>query len=167
MKKISQKDKNNMVPIKGHPNYFSTRDGKIISTNKSKEGKELNGSDHKGYLRISLWNDEKKFIREMAHRLVAKTFIPNPLNKPEVNHIDGNRKNNNINNLEWCDRSENMIDTVKRKTHNTTKLSIEHVLEIRKLYKSGNLTKNDLAIAYNTTSSNIYRIINRLTWKFI
>jgi len=60
----------------------------------------------KGYNTISI-KINKKNPRFYVHRLVAKVFIPNPENKPEVNHIDGNKLNNNIENLEWCTRSEN------------------------------------------------------------
>lgn len=61
----------------------------------------------KGYLRVKLTKNNKE-KRIMLHRLIATAFVENPLNKPNVNHIDGNKKNNTINNLEWCTQSENM-----------------------------------------------------------
>ena len=60
-----------------------------------------------GYLRINLYDANGKAQKHYIHRLVAQTFIPNPKHKKEVNHKDGNKLNNNVNNLEWCTRSEN------------------------------------------------------------
>lgn len=61
---------------------------------------------HKGYL-IAHFNIEKKKRTSPVHRLVAKAFIPNPHNKPEVNHIDGDKTNNHVSNLEWVTSKEN------------------------------------------------------------
>lgn len=60
-----------------------------------------------GYERVDLWKNGKK-KRYSIHRLVAISFIPNPLNLPMVNHKDENRKNNNVDNLEWCDDKYNV-----------------------------------------------------------
>lgn len=60
----------------------------------------------KGYLQVLLYkNGKRKYFR--IHRLVAETFVPNPYNKPEVNHIDGDKENNKENNLEWTTIQEN------------------------------------------------------------
>ncbi len=68
----------------------------------------------KGYHEVILCDPyTKKRKRYMVHRLVAETFIPNPNNKPCVNHIDGNKKNNCVNNLEWCTYGENNIHAIK------------------------------------------------------
>lgn len=61
----------------------------------------------KGYKLVKLYKDNKKYIKKV-HRLVAETFIPNIENKPQVNHIDGNKQNNNIYNLEWVTNKENI-----------------------------------------------------------
>ena len=63
--------------------------------------------DKNGYLIITLYFN-KKFITFKIHRLVAEAFISNPNKLPQVNHIDGNKQNNNIENLEWCTCKENM-----------------------------------------------------------
>lgn len=55
-----------------------------------------------GYLRVRLYVNERESKHELIHRIVAKTFITNPKNLPEVNHIDENKLNNNVKNLEWC-----------------------------------------------------------------
>lgn len=59
-----------------------------------------------GYKQVSLWKNNKNTIH-YVHRLVAEAFIPNPDSKPEINHIDGNRCNNLVENLEWVTSSEN------------------------------------------------------------
>lgn len=61
----------------------------------------------RGYLYIALCKNGR-YQRYRVHRLVATTFIPNPHNKPQVNHIDRNVLNNSVDNLEWCTNEENM-----------------------------------------------------------
>lgn len=68
--------------------------------------------DKNGYLRCSLHKDGKQ-RNYSVHRLVAETFIPNLEGKPEVNHIDGNKKNNRVTNLEWVTSQENQIHAFK------------------------------------------------------
>ena len=68
-------------------------------------------SNFKGYLQVGLSNKGDKTFR--VHRLVALTFIPNPYNLPQVNHKDGNKKNNCVDNLEWISNYDNMQHAVK------------------------------------------------------
>lgn len=65
-----------------------------------------------GYLHVQLYKNGKSSTK-LIHILVANAFIPNLLNKPEVNHIDGNKKNNSANNLEWVTKSENAQHAIK------------------------------------------------------
>ena len=65
-----------------------------------------------GYLRFVLSAKGRKSKSVKIHRLVAETFIPNPQKLPEVNHIDGNKQNNVIDNLEWCTHQHNIIHSM-------------------------------------------------------
>jgi hypothetical protein len=97
----------------------------------------------KGYLSINLIDKKSgKSTRNSVHRFVAEAFIPNTDNKPEVNHIDGNKKNNKVDNLEWCTRIENVrhaINTGLMKPHVVTE---EHKAILRACaIKNQNLLK--------------------------
>lgn len=90
--------------------YYITENGECYN---SRTGKYLKGQiSNSGYLNynLSLTPDNKR--RLYAHRLVAQAFIPNPDNKPEVNHINGNKLDNRLENLEWCTASENQKHNV-------------------------------------------------------
>lgn len=68
----------------------------------------LKGSKHpQGYLTVTLCKDSTKYTKKI-HRLVAQAFIPNPEHKSEINHIDEDKTNNSVNNLEWSTRKENI-----------------------------------------------------------
>jgi hypothetical protein len=70
-----------------------------------------------GYMKVNLYDINGKCKKKYIHRLVAEAFIHNPDNKPNVNHIDCNVKNNNVNNLEWCTQSENILHASKLGRH--------------------------------------------------
>lgn len=84
---------------KEYHNYEVYDDGRVYSYYVNRF---IKSSDRNGYEMYYLYVNGKT-IHMLAHRLVAILFIPNPLNLPQVNHIDGNKHNNHISNLEWCD----------------------------------------------------------------
>ncbi len=100
-----------MILTKQIGDYTIYSDGKVISNKtyrKAFYGREVKPYTHtkNGYQSIDLRIDNK-YVRYLLHRLVAECFISNPENKPEVNHKDGVKTNNDISNLEWATRSEN------------------------------------------------------------
>ncbi len=93
--------------IKGFSHYSIDEKGIVINDLTSKIKTPTLNLTGKGYLYVDLWESGEKY-RKYIHRLVAEAFIPNPENKPYINHIDGNPRNNNVNNLEWCTPLENV-----------------------------------------------------------
>lgn len=90
--------------IENYPNYRVSTYGRIYSIKRDIIMKPFH--DGWGYLCVELRNEYGGRAFKVS-RLVAKAFIPNPYNKPEVNHIDGNKENNNVDNLEWVTGAEN------------------------------------------------------------
>ena len=99
-----------MKQIEGYENYAITEDGKVWSYNRDKFMKTR--FNRSGYEVVNLYADGmcKTFS---VHRLVAQAFIPNPNDYSQINHIDGDKENNNISNLEWCTAGQNNIHAIE------------------------------------------------------
>lgn len=95
---------------------LATRYGKPLPI--TKKGRVLRTSVKKdGYVSIQIYKDSK-YYTFTVHRLVAKAFVENPDNLPEINHIDGNKQNNTVDNLEWCTRGYNIRHAFKTGLYN-------------------------------------------------
>ena len=141
------------------------------------EGRERKLTPYKdGYLRVNLSKDGKA-LRCTIHRLVAQTFLENTDNKETVNHIDGNKTNNNVDNLEWATRSENLkhaVDSglkvpVRGEQNGRAKLTKSKVREIRerRAINPKVWTLTMLAKEYGVGRAHISNIIHRKTWSHV
>ena len=152
------------VPVnrKGQKTFLKTVKERILKQKTNKYGYKVvdlrrNGHDHR-----------------LVHRLVAQMFIPNPENKPVVNHLDGNKINNNATNLEWATVSENtqhsydnMLQVMGVGEENPgSKLTEQDVLGIWELRRKGFIMK-DIADKYDVSLSNISLIIRGKTWQHL
>lgn len=106
----------NLGRVKSFGRYVRNRFGLVWRPGRVLKG----GKDNKGYLTVVLCDDKKRHTFKI-HKLVARTFVQNLDRKPQVNHIDGNKQNNRVNNLEWCSQSENMAHAwetgLQKRTH--------------------------------------------------
>ena len=144
-------------PVVGYEGLYEVSNmGRVKSLKRlrTKERIIAQFQNHRGYARVTLWKDnsQKKYS---VHRLVAEAFIPNPNNLPEVNHIDGDKQNNHMDNLEWCTRSENILHayrtglekSIKGAKHHRSKLTQEQADYIRSVYKKRDPIYGGVALA--------------------
>lgn len=172
-------------PAVGYENFYQVSNkGKIRSLDRSSptkrgiikntKGKVLNLTlKNNGYLSVML-SISGKSKRHYVHRLVAETFILNPENKKEVNHINGSKTDNSVINLEWNTRTENIKHalttnlTPKGEVSSSAKLTEKHVLIIRRLHRiNPNFNKLQVAKKLGVQDATIHKIIKRQRWKHI
>lgn len=121
--------------------------------------------DKNGYLIAYLYKNNIMKCKK-THRLVAQAFIPNIHNKPQINHKDGNKENNYVDNLEWVTNKENIIHCWENNFHKK-KFGSDHdnAVKIKQYDVNGNFIKNWNSIVeaskyYDTTISNIWHCLN-------
>ena len=162
----------NRVSVKGYEGLYDIDTfGNIYTV---KYNKPLKPYIKNGYLAVNLYKD-KKCKHHYIHRLVASTFLNNDKNLPEVNHIDCNKHNNSVSNLEWCDRKHNLVHSynngLKRtgEKHGMHKLTELQVISIRKEYVKGNknYSLHALARKYGVNWCTIQAIVKGKLWGYL
>lgn len=155
-------------------NYIVTKDGKVFNINTEKE---LKPNIFNGYKSISVQLGKKGFCKLfLVHRLLGFSYIPNPLNKPIINHKDGDKLNLDLSNLEWCTYSENnqhAFDTgLKQPTFrvgedcNLSKYTEKEAIHVCELLQKGVAPKK-ISKDYNYGYDFVIKIKSRKTWKHI
>ena len=165
-------------------NYKVSNTGKVFSFAKIKLGIELRPTISKNkrmmslgknlYPTVSISDNDKKIGNYNIHRLVAEAFIPNPENKSQVNHIDGDKTNNCVNNLEWVTPKENTQHAIKEKLMNppigercgSSKYTEAQVLDAIKLLSEGKPNKEVAEITKIDTRA-ISDIRNKKSWVYL
>ena len=128
-------------------------------------------TDKDGYELVGLYKNGVE-SKKRVHRLVAVAFIPNPKNKPDVNHKNGIKKDNRASELEWCTKKENTnhaillgLMNVNGEKNGQSKLKDNDINEIKLL--STKFKSSKLAIMYGVSKQSIENIINGKSWKHL
>lgn len=155
------------LPIKGYEGMYEVSNlgnVKSLLTFKLIGGRS---PSKKGYLRVNL-NNRIWFV----HRVVAETFLPRIEGKDQVNHKDGNKLNNSVDNLEWVSNQENRDHAVKHdlivhgERVGTSKLKKEEIIEIRNLCSQG-ISQKIIALQFGVAKQTVSNINTLKTWKRI
>ena len=158
--------------IQEYPDYYINKAGEVWSTRISDTPYKLKHSKQSdGYMTVKLSNDKySKTVK--VHRLLATQFIQNPESKEFVNHIDGVKHNNNLQNLEWCTAKENaehaykmgLLKPQRGADNNCAKLTQDEVDEIRTLYQMYDVSITKLCEHYNITRGPMERLLNNISY---
>lgn len=157
--------------VPGFPLYEASNHGAIRKKETKQELRQW--VSDQGYMKC---RTSKPRMVVSSHRMVASTFLDKPLGCDVVNHIDGDRKNNNIANLEWCTQKHNLSEArkigkmyshPKGKRSPNAKIPIETANAIRHAYASGGLSWSDLAAAFKCSKRTIGNILKMKYYQII
>lgn len=173
-------------PVKGYESYYEvSNEGNIrtieriikLPTHQYLKKQKLltQFKDRRGYFHVKLYDGNGKCKSLTTHRIVALTFLNNPKELIEVNHIDHNKHNNCLSNLEWITRSDNIKHsysfrdpkTYKGSANKNSKLTESEVINIRKEYKTTKTTYKQLSNKYNVGITLISYIVNNKIWTHV
>ena len=149
----------------GFPGLAVSKQGHVWSFKKNRLLPGLKSD--RGYMRLYIKNKYGAFVCIPIHRLVAMRFIPNPENKPQVNHIDGNKENNCVENLEWASNLENAHHAMAHGLMPHWKLEEDTVHQICREFCLGHLTLHEIAEKYNAPYASVVAIKCRRNWTHI
>ncbi len=125
----------------------------------------------RGYPSTKLWR-HNLYVHKSVHRLVAEAFVPNPNNLPWVHHMDSDKNNPHVSNLEWCTPQQNILYSIEEGSfpigsrRYNSKLKEEDILDIYSLREAGN-TYKEISHRYQVTLQCIYNICAGITWKHL
>ena len=148
-------------------NYEASTDGHIRNSKTKHVLHEFKSKD--GYLRTQFGGKTR-----LVHRVIAQTFIENPRQLPEVNHIDGCKTNNTVSNLEYCSRSDNLrhayisdLRNAKRTNNSRCKLSEDDVAYIKNNYSRGDKVYGAKALSkrFRVACQTICAVVSGQNWK--
>lgn len=157
--------------IEGFDNYRVSTKGNVYSISRDIILKPWITYD--GYRQIRLCNKSNHKAFKIG-RLAALVYLPNPENKPCVNHIDGNKLNDNLTNLEWATYSENTKHSFRLglqsnlgENHSQHKITEDIVIDIRKTNATGKYNLRTLSDIFGLSRSHLSAIINKKYWKHV
>jgi hypothetical protein len=157
--------------VVGYEGYYEVNEfGEVFSVDRvttrkngtlytTKRRKLVQTANNTGRLRVVLYKNGVSEYR-FVHRIVAESFLGIPNIKMQINHKDGNPKNNNLTNLEWVTQSENVGHAIKNGFMNYYVLSIEQENELKQIWNTNKFTKSDLAKMFGVSRYTIRRVVN-------